>query len=328
MRLASPRGRLVVVLAGAVMLYVFPERLVEPIRAAWTSLLRPAQIATTGTLDFARSRWNRLQASWAAGERLAESEREIETVRDENRRLEEALKAAAVNRDDSREPANGAAPSEPLLRVDAVEARVLGRSAETFLRGHDLLDFGAGKGATPGALVVDGGFVSGGDRSGALVDAGADLGLRPGRLVLAGRRVWGKLAAVGPQTSVVERLTDRGYRDTVQIVRREAADTGSARLGPRGMLVGNGEALCRIEMIETTEPVAVGDEVWTIADGVITAPLIYGRIVRAERPAAGSHWQIWMAPAIGSEVPQRVAVLKLELNAARFADSRIQSERR
>jgi hypothetical protein len=74
-------------------------------------------------------------------------------------------------------------------------------------------------------------------------------------------------------------------------------------------------------MVETTEPVAVGDEVWTIADGVFTAPLVYGRIVRAERPAAGSHWQIWMAPAIGSEIPERVAVLKLELNAARIADS-------
>ncbi|HEY2148716.1 MAG TPA: rod shape-determining protein MreC [Pirellulales bacterium] len=265
-----------------------------------------------------------MQASWADGQRLVETEREIGTLRDENRRLAQALAAVQLSHDEASGSRSLALPSEPLLRFEIVEARVLGQTAQTFLRGRDLLDFGARRGATRGALVIDSDSSDGGviDRSGALLDAGADLGLRAGRLVIAGRRVWGKLAAVGPQTSVVERVTDRGYRDTVQLVRRDGTAGDALRLGPRGLLVGNGEPLCRIDMIETTEPVAIGDEVWTIADGVVMSPLVYGRIVRVERPTAGSHWQCWMAPAIGSELPERVAVLKLELNAARVADLR------
>jgi cell shape-determining protein MreC len=319
--LTSPPGRLAIVLAAAAVLSALPGRLVEPLRSAWRSLLRPAQVVTSDTVAFVHSRSDRLQASWASGEQLVERDREIAALRDENRRLLESLEAARLNHDDSQNPAS-ASPTERLLRAEAVEARVLGQTAQTFLRGRDLLDFGARNGATRGALVIDGDLasgVSGGDRNGAILDAGADLGLRAGRLVLAGRRVWGKLAAVGHETSVVERLTDRGYRDTVQVVRRDGAGGGESRFGPRGMLAGNGEPVCRIEMIETTEPVAVGDEVWTIADSVVTSPLVYGRIVRVERPTAGSHWQIWMAPAIGSEIPQRVAVLKLELNGARVA---------
>jgi cell shape-determining protein MreC len=283
--------------------------------------LRPGQVATTEVVDFTSQRWERLQASWAGGERLVENEHEIEALRAENQRLSHSLEAARhgydqLSPDRPHDSDSLASATEPLLRAEAIQVRVLGRTAQTFLRGRDLLDFGARSGANLGALVVDG--------NGALVDAGADLGLRPGRLVLAGRRVWGKLAAVSSQTSSVERLTDRGYRDTVQLVRHDPAG-GDVRPGPRGMLAGNGEPLCRIELIETTDPVAVGDEVWTIADGVVTSPLDYGRIVRVERPAAGSHWQIWMAPAIGSDVPQQVAVLKLELNTARIADSRVRS---
>src|SRR5260221_130904 len=114
--------------------------------------------------------------------------------------------------------------------------------------------------------------------------------------------------------SVVQRITDRGYRDAVQLVRQDDGAGAPGRLGPRGVLVGNGDTVCRIELIETTEPVSVGDDVSTIADGVVSAPLIYGRITRVERPTAGAHWQIWMEPAIGGDVPRHVAVLKLELN--------------
>jgi hypothetical protein len=87
------------------------------------------------------------------------------------------------------------------------------------------------------------------------------------------------------------------------------------------VLVGNGDALCRIELVETTEPVSVGDQVCTVADGVVPTPLVYGHITRVEAPAAGAHWQIWMQPEIGADVPRQVAILKLELNPARIADS-------
>jgi rod shape-determining protein MreC len=319
--LMAPRGLLGILLVAAAAAHFMPERFVDPLRGAWSALLQPAQIVTTSAMYFTRDRWARLQASWADGERVAENEQEIVELRDQNRRLAAALSTARLGESDLAERASIGGPTVPLLRAEAVDARVLGQTAQTFLRGQDVLDFGSRAGAARGALVIDAGAKNGAPATAAnpLLDAGADLGLRSGRVVLAGRRVWGKLATVGPHTSVVQRITDRGYRDAVQLVRHDDGADAPARLGPRGVLVGNGEALCRIELVETTEPVSVGDEVSTIADGVVPAPLIYGRIARVERPSAGAHWQIWMQPAIGADVPRQVAVLKLELNPERIA---------
>jgi hypothetical protein len=310
-----------ILLVAAAAARLMPERIVDPLRGAWSALLRPAQIVTTSAVDFTRDRWARLQVGWADGERVAENEQEIVELREQNRRFAAALSTARLDESDLAERVSIGGPTEPLLRAEAVEARVLGQTAQTFLRGQEVLDFGSRAGAARGALVIDGGAKNGTPATAAnpLLDAGADLGLRSGRVVLAGRRVWGKLATVGPHTSVVQRITDRGYRDAVQLVRHDDGADAPARLGPRGVLVGNGEALCRIELVETTEPVSVGDEVSTIADGVVPAPLIYGRIARVERPSAGAHWQIWMQPAIGADVPRQVAVLKLELNPERIA---------
>ena len=321
--LTTPRGLLTVLLVAAAGMHLMPERIVDPLRGAWSALLRPAQIVTTSAMDFTRDRWARVQASWADGERLVESEQEIVELREQNRRLTAAVAAARVGELDAAEGGSTGAPSEPLLHAEAVDVRVLGQTAQTFLRGQDVLDFGSRAGAARGALVIDGGSKTDSpiDRANPLLDAGADLRFRSGRVVLSGRRVWGKLATVGPHTSVVQRITDRGYRDAVQIVRHDNGAGAPGRLGPRGILVGNGEALCRIELVETTEPVSAGDEVSTVPDGVIPAPLVYGHITRVERPLAGAHWQIWMEPAIGADVPREVAVLKMELNAARIAES-------
>ena len=128
--------------------------------------------------------------------------------------------------------------------------------------------------------------------AGALViDAGRDLGAEPGRVVLAGRRVWGKLATVGPHTSVVQRITDRGYRDTVQLARRDTGQLAhregeQLRLGPRGVLVGSGDPLCQIELVEATEPVSVGDEVCTAADGACRLSSMGGSFASSARSAA------------------------------------------
>ena len=150
-----------------------------------------------------------------------------------------------------------------------------------------------------------------------VIDAGADFGLAADGLVLAGRRVWGKIAAVGPYTSVVCRVCEPGYRDAVQLGHVEGR---RLQLGPRGLLVGTGEPLCRVEMVEVSQPVAIGDEVYTSDDGVPHAPLLYGRVVRLERSAGQPHWQIWMEPAVGSDEPRSVAVLQMDLNPARVAE--------
>ena len=100
--------------------------------------------------------------------------------------------------------------------------------------------------------------------------------------MLAGSRVWGKVADVGPHTCTVRRITDAGYRDLVQLA---TSREGRLHFSARGVLVGAGERLCKIELVETTEPVAVGDLVFTADDGVLQSPLLYGKIVTARSQA-------------------------------------------
>ena len=314
-KLTTPRGSLGVLLVAATALYFLPSRLTEPARNAWSILLRPAQAITGTAVDFARDKLARLRAGLADADRLAEAERQVAELQQQNRRLESALDAARIKQSDSAADGSSGSATEPLLHSEALSARVLGNAAQTFLRGHELLDVGSRAGASPGALVIDDGTASTAAKP--LIDAGRDLGVEPGRVVLAGRRVWGKLASVGQYTSVVQRVSDRGYRDTVQLAHR---DGDQLRLGPRGVLVGGGDPLCQIELVDATEPVSVGDEVCTAGDGALPT-LIYGRIVRVERPVGGAHWQIWMQPAVGADEPREVAVLRVELNPSRMADS-------
>ncbi len=159
-------------------------------------------------------------------------------------------------------------------------ARVLGQQAQAFLLTHDLLDVGRSQGAVPNALVIDEPLP--------IVDQGRDASVKAGRLVLAGNRIWGKVAEVGPHTCTVRRITDSSYRDLVQL----ATPRGDRlQFSARGVLVGSGQRLCRIELVDATEPVAVGDLVFTADDGVLTSPLLVrqGRAIGSQarrRPLA------------------------------------------
>ena len=75
--------------------------------------------------------------------------------------------------------------------------------------------------------------------------------------------------------------------------------------------------------IDVTEPVAEGDLVFSAGlSGVVAEPLLYGRVVRVERPAGASSWEIWVQPAVPAAGPGEVLVLRTELRPARLADRR------
>lgn len=340
-QLASPRGALAVVLLAAVALALAPLRIVEPLRQGWQTALRPGQRVINRGVDAGQGALAWLRGAAASAEQLAEAQRTATQLTEQNRQLEAELE---LIRSDATTLAPVPALPDPLLLGDTVPARVLGRQAQSYLRSRDLLDAGSGAGVTSGALVTDadpatapgatGGRIisptsaahpsqshsTGGSRaSGSIhvvLDAGRDMSLEPGGLVLAGRRVWGRVAAVGPYTSVVQRITEAGYRDTVQIGRVEDR---RLRLGPKGLLVGTGGGMARIELVDASQPLAIGDEVYTADDGVVRTPLLYGLIVRLDRTAGESYWQIWMEPAVKGEEPHDVAVLRMELNPSRVA---------
>jgi hypothetical protein len=76
--------------------------------------------------------------------------------------------------------------------------------------------------------------------------------------------------------------------------------------------------LARVRRVDVTEPVAVGDAVYAASDqGVLPQPLLYGFVVRVQRPVGAAHWEIWMKPALDGE-PESVVVLRAQINPARI----------
>jgi cell shape-determining protein MreC len=270
--------------------------------------LRPGQSA---------ARWLRQQGSEAptvvrnhfdtAGQ-LAEVQQENARLKEENRRLEAQLAVL-----ESGQRATVAAKYEEdadqrLLKANTVRARVLGQTARSFLAQQQILDVGSRAGVRPEALVVE---LPG------LIDQGANVKLQSEQLVLSQGRVWGKVVEVGSQTSTVRRVTEPGYRDIVRLA-TSGTDGHDLRWGPQGMLEGTGQRLARVRLIEVTEPVAVGDLVYTAASkGILPEPLLSGRVVSVERPVGDAHWEIWMQVAVAPDEPDAVVVVRTEVNAGR-----------
>ncbi len=334
-RIVSPITMLVAVLAIAIGLAFAPHSTTQPLRDGWREALRPGQQVLTTISNWAGDCW--MSIRYADGSDSTAAQQQIAELNDQVQRLEMELLVARSNRgaasessavsenNDSADGQENRSHLPPLLLSQTIAARVLGRQAKAYLQARDILDVGRSRGATADSLVIDAGrnnSVSGetkretnSDR--ALVDQGRDAAVEAGRFVLAGSRVWGKVAEVGSHTSTVQRVTDAGYRDLVQLASQHE---GRLRFAARGVLVGRGESLCKIEMVETTQPVAAGDLVFTADDGVLDVPLLYGRVVRLERKPGAAHWEIWMEPAVAlNSPPAQVAVLRMEVNPARLA---------
>ena len=302
--LSSPHATLGVGLLAALVLALLPGRWTGSLRGTAATWLRPGQTATLRLRRQGERATGWLKSHFRTAARLAEGEDDLTRLRQENRQLTAELAAVRTRL----AGAAGDAPDEEaqrLLHLRCVPARVLGRQARAFLGRHHLLDVGRDAGIEPDGLVVAGGPV---------IDGGSDVEIEAGQLVLSGRQIWGRIIETGPNTSVVCPLTGREYRDVVSV------GTGG---GPQGVLEGTDEPFPRIRLVQVTEPVSVGDPVYTVAyQGVLPDPLLYGHVVRLERPVGAAHWEIWMQPAVAGQEPARVAVLRMELNSMRVAERR------
>lgn len=300
-RLLSPAAGLAAGLGLAVLLACLPARWGDVLRAGAATLLRPGQVGVAALRQQGNRALDRLRCHLQDADRMAELQHEVERLSRQNRRLLAEL-AAPTNRPPPATEDPQADRQSRLLRARCVPARVLGLQARSFLASLRLLDVGTRAGVRPDALVVEGP---------AVIDRGREAGLRGGRLVLRGRGVWGKVLAVGPYTSTVRTVCQPDYRDLVRV---------GTPTGPQGILEGTGEPVARIRLVEVTQPVSVGDPVYAAAvQGLLPAPLLYGRVARVHRPVGAAHWEIWMEPAVDAGSPERVAVLRTELNPLRVA---------
>lgn len=197
---------------------------------------------------------------------------------------------------------------DPLLETQVITGRVIGASQSLTGEAAGLLvDAGRAAGIRGAELVLD----SGDDT--ALIDQGADAGVAADELVLAGRSVVGRIATVGEWTSRVQPVTDPHFRGYAQLVRRSAV---GPVFGAKGILEGTGRA-CRLSFVSATEPVAVGDAVYTVPTHVPTSrPLYYGRVTAVKLEESADYWTVEVSPDV-TEIPDRVQVLQVELSSVR-----------
>jgi cell shape-determining protein MreC len=303
-RASSPLACLAFVLSLSLGLFLLPERVATVLRRPAHAALRPGLIGASRVRRIAEDALIFVSHLGSGAECAAKLEQELEELREHVGQLEaEAvwLRSLAANQ------AEDQVLSAPLLKPRLIEARVLGRQSQSVLAREGLLDVGSQQGVSSGDLVLD---------VPAMIDYGASAGAASGQLVLAGRRVWGKLTQVQPHLSLVRRANDAGYRDLVRI-----AQPDGERLtpGPRGVLEGTGEGLCRLRLVPVTEAVSVGQ--WVVTEGgegLIDGRFLYGRIERVEQLPGAAHWEIWVRPALSSDVPNRVAVLTGETTTLSF----------
>jgi hypothetical protein len=300
-RLSSPAAGLVAGLVLAVVLMLLPAPWTAAIKGHAAAWLRLGQAGVMCLREHGSRIAGQIERHFDTARKLAQAERERRRLVEENRRLAAEL-AAARSQMSRPEEDPDQDPSRRLLNARWVKARVLGQCARAFLDRQYLLDAGTEAGVQPDAPVID--------APPALLDQGRDAGLKAGQLVLGQGRIFGKIVQVGRWTSVVRTVTEPGYRDLVCL----------GESGPQGVLEGAGEPLARVRLVEVTEPAAVGDGVYSPAGkGVLAEPLLYGRVVRVERPVGAAHWEIWMEPAADPHRTEDVAVLRVELNPLRVA---------
>jgi len=300
--LGSPAAALALGLALSAALMLAPAGWSAAMKGQVAALVRPGQIGVLGLRGHGSRLVARVESHFGTAAELAEAERQRQRLVQENRRLAAELDVAR-----SRLPraaqASGEDSPDPLLSARCVKARVLGQQAQAFLGRHHLVDVGSEAGVEPDALVID--------APPGLIDQGRGAGIEAGQLVLSRGRVWGKVVEVGRSTSVVRAVTEPGYRDLVRL----------GNSGPQGILEGTGEPLPRIRLVEVTEPVAVGDPVYSMAGkGLLPNPLLVGRIARVERPVGAAHWEIWIEPAVNPNQTDQLAVLGIEINPLRLAE--------
>jgi cell shape-determining protein MreC len=302
---------------------LLPERWTAPVKSATAAVMAPGQKLAAHCRRAIARRLELWQWQLTAAEEQRAAAEELAALRRRNRELETAVSLAL-----SREASEAASALEsappmaehdraPLVQTDLVGARVLGPQARSFLSRLELLDAGDRQGVQPGAIVLAGGPAAA-DAS-VILDQGHNAGLNVDDLALAGRSVVGKIVDVGSQTAVMRRITEPGYRDLVQLAQPHGE---RLRFGAKGVLEGTGEGLCRVSMIELTEPVSPGD--WVLSTGNETGPLpaVYGRVTRAERQPGDAHWRVWMTPAARGDLPGEVDIVRLRLNPQRVASAK------
>ncbi len=147
-----------------------------------------------------------------------------------------------------------------------------------------------------------------------VIDQGATTGVQPDDLLLVGQTLWGRVVDAGRWTSTVQPVTDPNFRTAVRLVR--SSPQGPV-FGARGVLHGDG-AHCLLEQLSASEPVSLGDHVYTDSEVASPVPLYCGIVIAADVQPNDTFWTIKVLPA-ATPAPQELVVLEPQLNPQRLA---------
>ena len=294
---------------AAAALMAFSSHVAPWIRPAVRDALRPAQ----KRLDSAVIATKSAILDWAATKQAADDarQRETQSAKEITRRQLE-LANARLNEQLRQKEQLGTSPyrgngATPLVLPDIVTARILGEETARMWRGGLLADRGTRSELRESDLVLQ-------DHA-PLADVGTDHRLEQGFPVFAGRTVFGRLRNVGRWSCTIQRVTAADFRGHAQLVRK----TGRGFVfGVGGVIVGDGNSRCKLMMIPATEPVSVGDRVYTPSDAGFPYPMFYGTVEKAT-PGA-TQWDIIVKPAAGDTRPRTVQILRKRFNPARNAE--------
>jgi cell shape-determining protein MreC len=310
-----------------------PEWVGDPIRNGLRSSLAPGASAVAkveGTLSAATSRtrdtWTGLVADAAPADHSTDDRllSQLEAARTHIRRLEAALAEVNSRTQQAREQAALRLPivaSESLWRTGLVPARVIGRERSAVEQtAARLVQCGLRDGVAREDLVIEPALLESLEENhpAVLIDQGADAGLDRDFPVAGGQTLVGRIRAAGSLTSTVQLVTDPDFRVGAQILR--ATEQGPV-FGGVGIYAGQGTGAGRLELIAATQPVAVGDSLYTDEHVAGESLRLYiGRISRAELNPGDPHWTIEVAPGMDT-VPAEVEVITWEINPQRVLGS-------
>ena len=292
---------------AAIALGALPERVGQRIRMAVYEAAMPGHRAVQWIERHVTTNLRSLSLGGEAEQRDREMQKELAALRLSYRRLLLA-NASLRERLESGDASGSAARREPLLNAELLEANVLTPQSIAYLRSELLADRGAASGTEESALVLE--------ATTPLIDQGSSGGIGPDQPVDAGRAVVGRIDQAGREVSTIRLVTDARYSDLVQVGRSTSEGT---RFYARGILRGQGSRLCRLDNVPATQPVSVGDEVYSLpADETISQPVYYGKVARAELEDGDASWRILVEPAALDSDLRTVRVLRRRINPQRL----------
>jgi cell shape-determining protein MreC len=300
-------------LLGAMLLAILPDSLTAQLRDAVRAILQPGQSALLAMREHADKQWVAFQSDEFAARNqefqdLAARARASEfqarqsalAIRELQRQLAEARRYAA-----SQFPTQ---PTEPLLSVRAVEARILGKEILAGLKSRQLLDLGQANGLREDQWVVD--------TERPILDLGSDQSLRTGLPVFAGRCIVGRVAQSGRWTSSLQLITATDFRAKAILADARGLLPESS---PQGLLEGTGSG-CRLTQVGANENVQVGDTVYSVPGFPVDAPMLFGVVASCTRQPGALHWDVEVEPHVDVGQIRTVQILTPTINPQRLAE--------